>query len=126
MGNLPAGADGWGDDNWGVDDDEGGRASEENGWGADDDLDLGVDEEDQAVGGNNGKVGALGGVGTLSASSKSAASASASGAGKLMVPAAVDSSSLGGLSAKSGAKPVKAAKPIVKKLDAADVSWDDF
>jgi len=127
VGNLPAGADdGWGDDNWGVDDDEGGRASEENGWGADDDLDLGVDEEDQAVGGNNGKVGALGGVGTLSASSKSAASASASGAGKLMVPAAVDSSSLGGLSAKSGAKPVKAAKPIVKKLDAADVSWDDF
>ena len=109
-----------------MDDDEGGRASEENGWGADDDLDLGVDEEDQAVGGNNGKVGALGGVGTLSASSKSAASASASGAGKLMVPAAVDSSSLGGLSAKSGAKRVKAAKPIVKKLDAADVSWDDF
>jgi hypothetical protein len=116
-------SDGWGDDNWEVEDEGGGV-----GWGEVDDLDLGADDDVYEDDNNDNKKGS-GRVGTLGASastsisgSSSSSSSSTSSKGKLEVPVESVMPKIGGLTLSKSAK---AAKPVVKKIS-GDVDWDDF
>lgn len=128
IGNLAGGADdGWGDDNWGLDDDDSGAG----GWGNDDDLNLSNDEDDgfsakkpsssKAAAVPSGTAGSLG-VGNIAAESSSRKDKPIG-----LVSSTTSRSEIGGLSVKTSSKLAAKAKPVVKKLDKdGDGGWDDF
>ena len=118
MGNSTprAAEEGWGDDDWDVEEEE--RSS----WGAVDGLGvLDIEEDEEVVGKNESTTEKL----TASSTSSTAPSTSSKSRfeNHSVLQVASATVHIGGLSLSKSAK---TAKPVIKKLDTTHVDWDDF